>query len=161
MKLWIEKASPWLGLVSRLVLGGVLLAAGYFKVITLEKSQMAVRAYELLPIGFANVLGIVLPFTEIVLGLLLIIGAFTRFSAVLGGAIMFIFIVAIASAWARGLTIDCGCFGGGGQVAANETKYLQEIVRDSGLLLLALFLVRYSVTRFSLDKVQNNYGARV
>jgi hypothetical protein len=74
---------------------------------------------------------------------------------------MFIFIVAIASAWARGLTIDCGCFGGGGQVAANETKYLQEIVRDAGLLGLALFIVRYSVTRFSLDKVQNNYGARV
>jgi uncharacterized membrane protein YphA (DoxX/SURF4 family) len=161
MKLWIEKASPWLGLASRLVLGGVLLAAGYFKVITLEKSQMAVRAYELLPISLANVLGIVLPFTEIVLGLLLIIGAFTRYMAILGGAIMFIFIVAIASAWARGLTIDCGCFGGGGQVAANETKYLQEIVRDAGLLLLALFLVRYSVTRFSLDKVQNNYGARV
>ena len=122
---------------------------------------MAVRAYELLPISLANVLGIVLPFTEIVLGLLLIIGAFTRYMAILGGAIMFIFIVAIASAWARGLTIDCGCFGGGGQVAANETKYLQEIVRDAGLLGLALFIVRYSVTRFSLDKVQNNYGARV
>jgi uncharacterized membrane protein YphA (DoxX/SURF4 family) len=154
MKIWIEKASPWIGLVSRLVLGGVLFAAGYLKVFTLEKSQMSVRAYELLPIGLANFLGIVLPFAEIVLGLLLIIGAFTRYMAILGGAIMFIFIIAIASAWARGLTIDCGCFGGGGQVAANETKYLQEIVRDAGLLLLALFLIRYPVTRFSLDKVQ-------
>jgi uncharacterized membrane protein YphA (DoxX/SURF4 family) len=154
MKIWIEKTSPWIGLVSRLVLGGVLFAAGYLKVFTLEKSQMSVRAYELLPISLANFLGIVLPFAEIVLGLLLIIGAFTRYMALLGGAIMFIFIVAIASAWARGLTIDCGCFGGGGQVAANETKYLQEIVRDAGLLLLALFLIRYPVTRFSLDKVQ-------
>ena len=154
MKIWIEKTSPWIGLVSRLVLGGVLFAAGYLKVFTLEKSQMSVRAYELLPISLANFLGIVLPFAEIVLGLLLIIGAFTRYMALLGGAIMFIFIIAIASAWARGLTIDCGCFGGGGQVAANETKYLQEIVRDAGLLLLALFLIRYPVTRFSLDKVQ-------
>jgi uncharacterized membrane protein YphA (DoxX/SURF4 family) len=154
MKIWIEKTSPWIGLVSRLVLGGVLFAAGYLKVFTLEKSQMSVRAYELLPISLANFLGIVLPFAEIVLGLLLIIGAFTRYMALLGGAIMIIFIVAIASAWARGLTIDCGCFGGGGQVAANETKYLQEIVRDAGLLLLALFLIRYPVTRFSLDKVQ-------
>ena len=154
MKIWIEKTSPWIGLVSRLVLGGVLFAAGYLKVFTLEKSQMSVRAYELLPISLANFLGIVLPFAEIVLGLLLIIGAFTRHMALLGGAIMFIFIAAIASAWARGLTIDCGCFGGGGQVAANETKYLQEIVRDAGLLLLALFLIRYPVTRFSLDKVQ-------
>jgi uncharacterized membrane protein YphA (DoxX/SURF4 family) len=154
MKMWIEKASPWIGLVARLVLGGVLFAAGYLKVFTLEKSQMAVRAYELLPISVANFLGIVLPFAEIVLGLLLIIGAFTRYMAILGGAIMFVFIAAIASAWARGLTIDCGCFGGGGQVAANETKYLQEIVRDAGLVLLSLFLIRYPVTRFSLDKVQ-------
>ena len=154
MKIWIEKTSPWIGLVSRLVLGGVLFAAGYLKVFTLEKSQMSVRAYELLPISLANFLGIVLPFAEIVLGLLLIIGAFTRYMALLGGVIMFIFIIAISSAWARGLTIDCGCFGGGGQVAANETKYLQEIVRDAGLLLLALFLIRYPVTRFSLDKVQ-------
>jgi uncharacterized membrane protein YphA (DoxX/SURF4 family) len=154
MKIWIEKASPWIGFVSRLVLGGVIFAAGYLKVFTLEKSQMSVRAYELLPIGIANFLGIVLPFVEIVLGLLLIIGAFTRYMAILGGSIMFIFIIAIASAWVRGLTIDCGCFGGGGQVAANETKYLQEIVRDAGLLLLALFLIRYPVTRFSLDKVQ-------
>jgi len=154
MKMWIEKASPWIGLVARLALGGVLFAAGYLKVFTLEKSQMAVRAYELLPISVANFLGIVLPFAEIVLGLLLIIGAFTRYMAILGGAIMFVFIAAIASAWARGLTIDCGCFGGGGQVAANETKYLQEIVRDAGLVLLSLFLIRYPVTRFSLDKVQ-------
>jgi uncharacterized membrane protein YphA (DoxX/SURF4 family) len=155
MKIVIEKYSPWIGLLARLTLGGVLLVAGYLKAVSLDKSQMAVRAYEMLPISVANILGIVLPFAEIVIGLLLIIGAFTKYMAIAGGFIMFIFIIAISQAWARGLTIDCGCFGGGGQVAANETKYLPEILRDSGLVLLSLFLIRYPVTRFSLDKNNN------
>jgi uncharacterized membrane protein YphA (DoxX/SURF4 family) len=146
------KAQPWLGLISRLVLGGVLFIAGYLKVGTPDKSQMAVRAYEVLPISLANLIGLFLPYVEIGIGLLLILGVYTRISAALGGAIMVIFIVAIAQAWARGLTIDCGCFGGGGQVAAGETKYLSEIIRDSGLVLLALYLIRYPKTKFSIDK---------
>jgi len=155
MNIWLEKFSPWIGLVFRLILGGVLFAAGYLKVGALDKSQMAVRAYELLPISIANFLGIVLPYVEIVMGLLLIIGAFTKYVAAGSAVIMFVFIIAISQAWARGLTIDCGCFGGGGQVAANETKYLPEILRDAGLVLLSLFLIRYPVTRFSLDKSSN------
>ena len=155
-----EKLQPWIGLLSRLVLGGVLLVAGYLKVGALDKSQMAVRAYELLPISLANFLGLVLPFFEVVIGLLLILGAATRVVAALGGFTMFIFIIAIAQAWVRGLNIDCGCFGGGGEVAPGETRYLQEILRDAGLVAMALFLIRYPVTKFSVDKApkQSNAG---
>ena len=45
MKNWFAKYSPWVGLIARIALGGVLLAAGYLKVGHLDKSQMAVRAY--------------------------------------------------------------------------------------------------------------------
>ena len=152
MRELLIKAQPWLGLISRLVLGGVLFIAGYLKVGTPDKSQMAVRAYEVLPISLANLIGLLLPYVEIGIGLLLILGVYTRISAALGGAIMVVFIVAIAQAWARGLTIDCGCFGGGGQVAASETKYLSEIIRDTALVLLALYLIRYPKTKFSIDK---------
>ena len=146
---------PWFGLVARLILGGVLFAAGYLKVGTPDKSQMAVRAYEMLPIPLANFLGLILPPIEIVIGALLIVGALTRVMAALGGFTMFVFIIAIAQAWARGLNIDCGCFGGGGAVAPGETKYLQEILRDIGLVFLAAYLIRYPSTKFSLDKNQN------
>ena len=149
------KAQPWIGFISRLILGGVLFAAGYLKVGSPDKSQMAVRAYELLPISLANFLGLVLPFFEIAIGLLLILGAGTRIAAALGGFTMFIFIIAIGQAWARGLNIDCGCFGGGGSVAPGQTRYLQEILRDAGLVALALFLIRYPVTKFSVDKDPN------
>ena len=148
------KLQPWFGLAARLILGGVLFAAGYLKVGKADESQMAVRAYEMLPIPVANLLGLFLPFVEVVIGALLILGALTRVMAALGGFTMFVFIIAIAQAWARGLNIDCGCFGGGGAVAPGETKYLQEILRDIGLVFLAGYLIRYPSTKFSLDKNQ-------
>lgn len=152
MKEKFVTAQPWIGLFARLILGGVLFVAGYLKVSAPDKSQMAVRAYEMLPISVANALGLVLPFAEVAIGALLILGSLTRAMAALGGFTMVIFIIAISQAWARGLNIDCGCFGGGGAVEPGQTKYLQEILRDTGLALLAAYLIRYPVTKFSVDK---------
>jgi uncharacterized membrane protein YphA (DoxX/SURF4 family) len=156
MKDKLIKIQPWFGLLARVTLGGVLFAAGYLKVGSLDKSQMAVRAYEMLPISVANLLGLILPPLEIVIGALLILGALTRVMAALGGFTMVVFIIAIAQAWARGLNIDCGCFGGGGAVEPGQTKYLQEILRDTGLAFLAAYLIRYPSTKFSLDKNQDS-----
>ena len=62
-----------------------------------------------------------LPFVEIALGvLLLILGLATRLAAVVSAALLVVFIAGIASAWTRGLRIDCGCFGGGGDLAAGQ-----------------------------------------
>lgn len=152
MNLIHKKVQPWLSLLARLTLGGVLFVAGYLKVDALDKSQMAVRAYELLPISIANFMGVVIPFFEIAVGLLLILGAATRVNAALGGLLMVVFIAAIGQAWVRGLSIDCGCFGGGGAVAPGETKYLQEILRDAGLAGLGWYLIRYPLSKFSIDK---------
>ena len=143
----------WFGLLSRLVLGGVLFAAGWLKIFTPAKSAMAVRAYEVLPIGLANFVGIALPWLEVGFGILLIIGVAVRLSAIVGGGLMLLFIAAISQAWVRGLSIDCGCFGGGGAVEPGETKYLSEILRDTGLALLALYLIRYPLTRFAVEKL--------
>ena len=148
----MKKYQPWIGLVFRLVLGGVLLIAGLLKYQHLDKSQMAVRAYELLPIALANFLGIVLPFLEIAVGILLIIGAAVRVSAIISGLLMFAFSIGIAQAWARGLSIDCGCFGGGGQVAPGTANYLPELVRDAGLALMAFYLFRFPQSKFGLDR---------
>jgi uncharacterized membrane protein YphA (DoxX/SURF4 family) len=147
------KYGSWFGLLSRLILGGVLFAAGWLKIFTPAKSQMSVRAYEVLPISIANFLGIALPWLEVGFGILLILGIGVRLSAIVGGGLMVVFIAAISQAWARGLSIDCGCFGGGGTVDPGETKYLSEILRDIGLALLALYLVRYPLTRFALEKL--------
>ena len=145
-------AQPWLTLFSRLILGGVLLVAGGLKIGNLQKSAMAVRAYELLPVSLANFLGYTLPWIEIGVGLLLISGALVRISGLIGAVTMLAFIIAIGQAWARGLSIDCGCFGGGGAIDPEDTKYLSEIIRDLGLLILGVYLYFYPKGRFGLDK---------
>ncbi|MEN9687261.1 MAG: hypothetical protein RL381_273 [Actinomycetota bacterium] len=148
----MKKYFPWFGLLARLVLGGVLFAAGLLKYQHLDKSQMAVRAYELLPISLANFIGIILPFIEIATGILLIIGAAVRISAVVGGVLMIAFIIGISQAWARGLSIDCGCFGGGGQVEPGTANYLPELLRDAGLAFLAIYLFFFPHSKFGLDR---------
>lgn len=148
----MKKYLPWMSLLARLVLGGVLLLAGYLKAFSPDKSQMAVRAYEILPISVANFLGIILPWLEIGAGLLLLVGLGIRYASIFGSVLMLIFVIAISQAWARGLSIDCGCFGGGGKVAPGETKYLSEILRDLGLAALGIYLIRYPKTRFALEK---------
>ena len=141
----------WFGLFARLTLGGVIFVAGALKVTTPYKSAAAMRAYELLPISIANFFGYALPWFEVGLGVLLILGVATRLSGFIAGSLMIVFIIAIASAWARGLSIDCGCFGGGGQVAPGETKYLQEIVRDFGLAFLGFYLYWRPHTKWALE----------
>jgi uncharacterized membrane protein YphA (DoxX/SURF4 family) len=146
VKLWF----PWVSLVARLVLGGVMLVAGALKVTDPETAAQAVRAYDLLPSSLVSPIGWGLPFLEIAIGLLLVVGFGVRASAVAAGVFLVVFIAAVSSAWARGLSIDCGCFGGGGQVAAGQTKYLQEILRDVGLLVLAGWLWVNPVSKFAV-----------
>ncbi|GAA4360059.1 DoxX family protein [Angustibacter luteus] len=141
----------WLATVLRLVLAGVLIVAGWLKLPEPAASVRAVRAYQLLPESVVPSVGHALPLLEIIVGVLLLVGLATRFAAAVAGLLMLAFIIGISSAWARGLTIDCGCFGGGGTVAANQTKYAQEIARDVGLLLAAAFLVVWPASRLSID----------
>ncbi len=129
----------WLTLATRWLLGGVLLVAGLLKVGTLEASVQSVRLYQILPFEVTAFVGYALPIVEIALGLLLLTGTFTRLSAIFGSLLMLAFIIGIASVWARGISIDCGCFGGGGEVDPTQTQYPQEIARDAALLLAGVW----------------------
>ena len=145
-------AARWVSTVARLVLGGVFLAAGVLKAIDPQSSVTAVRAYQLLPTSLATIVGWGLPFAEIALGLLLLAGIATRAVAAAAGILLVIFIAGVVSAAARGLSIDCGCFGGGGEVAPGQTAYGIELVRDACLLLLAVWLVWQPRSRLALDR---------
>jgi hypothetical protein len=59
----------------------------------------------------------------------------------------------VASAWARGLQIHCGCFGGGGPATGVQASdYLGELVRDAGLLAMAALLAWQPDSRLALDR---------
>ncbi|MBM0240267.1 DoxX family membrane protein [Micromonospora sp. ATA32] len=143
---------PWLGVAARLGLAAVWLVAGGSKVGDLAASGRAVNAYQVMPYDVATVIGAALPFVELALGMLLLLGLATRLAAGVSAALLVVFITGIASAWSRGLNIDCGCFGSGGQLAAGQApSYLPEILRDLGFLALAGFLLIWPRTPVSVD----------
>ncbi|TYL45472.1 DoxX family membrane protein [Nocardioides sp. BGMRC 2183] len=143
----------WLGLLARLVTGGVWLVAGALKVTTPEASINAVRAYQLLPPSLADLVGLVLPALEIAIGLALILGVLTRTAALLSAVLFVAFIIGIASVWARGIEIDCGCFGGGGAKEGAADAYPWEIARDVALLAASPLVVALRRTALALDNV--------
>jgi uncharacterized membrane protein YphA (DoxX/SURF4 family) len=143
---------PWLGTAARIGLAGVWLYAGGSKVGDLAASGRAVNAYQVLPYDLAVAVGFALPLVEIALGLLLLLGFATRLAAAVSSVLLVIFVAGIASAWARGLSIDCGCFGSGGELPAGESpSYGPELLRDAGFLALAGFLLLWPHTAISVD----------
>lgn len=145
----------WISTVIRVVLGATMLYAGLLKLLEPSQALRAVQAYRILPPSLDDVFAYGLPLLEMTVGVLLVVGLGTRAAAWITGGLMVVFIAGIASAWTRGLSIDCGCFGGGGDVAATGkvSRYVSEIVRDTGLLVLAGWLVRFPRSRLALDQV--------
>lgn len=141
----------WVGLLARLVIGGVWIVAGAVKLPDPAQSVDAVRAYQLLPGSLVQPVGQLLPVIEIVVGATLVLGLLTRGSAIVSALLFAAFIVGIASVWARGISIDCGCFGGGGYDADAASQYPWEIARDAALLLASLFVAWLPSTRLALD----------
>ena len=131
-----------MSLVARLGLAAVWLISGGLKFLDPVQTKIAVRAYQLLPESLVGPVATALPLVEIVLGLLILVGLAVRVSAAVSVVILTVLIAVIISVWARGLSIDCGCFGGGGGAAdVGAWDYLKEILRDLGFMALAVWLL--------------------
>jgi uncharacterized membrane protein YphA (DoxX/SURF4 family) len=135
-------------LACRLVPAGMLLWAGLAKAFDRQGSILAVDAYDVLPEGLVRLVAAVLPWTEIGVALLLIAGLFVRFAGALTALLGAAFVVGMAQAKARGLQIECGCFGGGG--AGDGVSWL-EIVRDLPLVVGGIALAVWPRGPLQLD----------
>jgi uncharacterized membrane protein YphA (DoxX/SURF4 family) len=143
----------WVGLLARLVVAGFLIVAGYDKFPDPAGNVRAVRAYRILPESLVPIVGHALPTVELIIGICLLLGLLTRFFAATAALFFLAFIIAIASVWARGLEINCGCFGGSGVPADPQRQYAIDIFRDVCLLLLSVWLVVWPRTRLALDNL--------
>jgi uncharacterized membrane protein YphA (DoxX/SURF4 family) len=151
---------PWLTTAARAGLAIVLGLAGWAKVTEpLSLQKLAVRSYQILPEGMVGVVGVGLPVLELALAGLLVLGFATRLAAVASALLLVVFIGGIISVWARGLSIDCGCFGGGGAAPRSGmgTRYLLEILRDLGFLVVAGWIVVLPKSRLALDRLLGLY----
>jgi uncharacterized membrane protein YphA (DoxX/SURF4 family) len=147
--------NPVIGLIIRLVLAGVLLYAGAVKIFEPHAARDAILAYRIFPPSFAPVLGYALPTLEIGLGMLLLLGLFVRFAGLATALLMLGFVIGIASVWLRGYSIDCGCFGGGGDISpqGRASRYTLEIVRDGIFALMGLWIYKWPNTPLALERI--------
>ena len=152
-QLW-KAGQPWVSLFLRLGLAAVAFWAAIPKLMDLDQSKRAVYYYDLFPLGLSNLIGIVVPVVEMALGIVLVAGLLTRYSAAVFGLMMVVYIVGIAQAWARGLDINCGCFDPGGPLQeGQQTAFGIDILRDIGLAAAAAVLMIWPSSPASLDKV--------
>ncbi len=134
-------------LVGRLALAVIFLYASYAKMkpagampwsvgsvrTSLAMFAMGVDSYEMLPPWAVGPVANLLPPLELVLGLWLLSGIGLRFSSMVSALLVSGFVAVMVTAYERGLTISCGCFGPGEQVGPKT------LIRD-GLLFLPLAL---------------------
>lgn len=143
----------WIG---RLTLGGIFVYAGYSKIFypthilsplfamrfaisaNLQSFAEQVKSYQLLSPSGVTFVAHTLPFTEVVLGFLLLIGWRLRIWASLVSLIMLGFFSAVVRSYAMGLQINCGCF------ATPEPLTGMTIVRDGVLVALAIVMTVFA-----------------
>jgi uncharacterized membrane protein YphA (DoxX/SURF4 family) len=120
----------------RLVVGGAFLVAGVLKIAAPEKFALDVTNYRLLPHELVNLVAILVPWVEVVAGLLVVTGFWLRAAALVINSMTVMFFVVITSALARGLNIECGCFGtvGGKHVGLTNLAIDLTLFCLSGLL---------------------------
>lgn len=134
-------------ILGRIVLAAIFIYAAYAKMkpqpgmpwthgsvnTSLSMFAMGVDSYQMLPPWAVSPFAHVLPPFELVLGLWLLSGLALRVSSVISTLLICAFITAMYSAYERGLTISCGCFGPGAQIGPRD------LIRD-GLIFLPLAL---------------------
>jgi uncharacterized membrane protein YphA (DoxX/SURF4 family) len=144
-----ERLRPAVHLVCRGLPAALFLWAGVAKILDRQSAILAVDAYDVVPRALVEPVAIVLPWIEVGIAILLILGLFTRFAGWATAAMIAIYLVAMGQAKARGLAIDCGCFGGGGP-GTGVTWW--DLLRDVPLLLAGLTLARTPSGPLQLDR---------
>lgn len=131
----------------RVLLGLLLLWASVSKLANPTAALASIYAYDLpLPHALLKVVAVVLPWVELICGLMLVANHKPLAALTCGSALLLVFLLATGQAWARGLRIACGCFDlallGFGKHAEAAQAFLESVgvafVRN--LLLAAGFL---------------------
>ncbi len=131
-------AWPAMILVLRVAIGIVFVVAAYGKLLHPDVLISTVINFNILPIGLAKVFAEVLPWAEMISGVMLITGFGTRGASLSISLMLVSFIIAIAINIHRGVSMECGCFDIFGM---NEKVGTEILFRDSFFLIAAIFLV--------------------
>ena len=132
----------------RVILGGVLLVTGALKVGHTPDLASAIAGFRLLPASVIPLMALLLPFFEILLGVYLLLGLFTRVTAWVVCVQFVVYGAAIASAVIRGIPANCGCFGPHDTATADWPH----VGFDLFLAVLAALIALYAPGALALDE---------
>jgi uncharacterized membrane protein YphA (DoxX/SURF4 family) len=149
----------WVTFAARLAVGTVFVLAGATKLVNPGSFSATLLAYDVLPVDLLRPVALALPWLELVVGLYLLAGLFTRVAAWGAVAMLAVFMVAITQALLRGLSLeDCGCFGDLTSVVpalqyvlGGSTLGAADVLRDAIYAALALLVALGPATPLSID----------
>ena len=130
--------NDWLTFLVRLTVGITFIYASYYKIVDPITFAKSIWYYHLVPGSLINLAALIIPWVELLAGLALIVGVQYRGAVLLVNVLTVVFIAALTSAIARGLSIDCGCFKAGAK--ATEEAW-DSLFFDIGLLVCTLWLL--------------------
>lgn len=141
--------NDFLTMISRLVIGGMFVYASFYKIIEPLSFAKSIWYYHLVPGSLINIMAIVLPWIELIVGLALIGGIWFRGAVLWVNFLTIFFIVALGSTIVRGIDIDCGCF----KAAQSATgSAWDSVIFDVGMLVLTIQLWLTRSRRWMLQR---------
>jgi uncharacterized membrane protein YphA (DoxX/SURF4 family) len=140
----------WAPPLFRIVAGGVLAVSGYLKAVRPTAEFAAtLESYWIFPPFLIFPMAHVGPWVELVVGLSLVVGFFTRGSALVAAGLYATFVAVLAQSIFRKLPMpDCGCFGQAGP----HLQPIQALSLDLGLMVICLLLLFDREKRISVDR---------
>jgi uncharacterized membrane protein YphA (DoxX/SURF4 family) len=105
--------NDYLTILSRLLIGGMYIIASFYKIMEPTSFAKSIWQYHLVPGPLINLMALILPWLELLIGLAIIVGLTYRAALLWANLLLIVFIVALSSTIVRGIDIDCGCFKAG------------------------------------------------
>jgi uncharacterized membrane protein YphA (DoxX/SURF4 family) len=140
----------YLSFIFRIALGTVFIVSGSSKLSEGAVFIDQVKEANVLPHALASAYGTALPYVEIVIGALLILGLLSRFAAGIGGLTALSFIIGNSTRLYRGLYGECGCFG---NIAFLQFTTRNALIIDFVLLIMAIQILVHKGEFLSLGSM--------
>jgi putative oxidoreductase len=146
--------NKYIPFLSRIILGTIFIYAATGKVLYPAEFSEAIANYQLVPLIFTNFLAVIIPWIELICGLLLLNGFKTQSANFILLTLICVFSLGAVSAIARGLDINCGCF-----TESSRRVGLIFLVEEASMLSMSLCIFFFDKGFLSIDRLIQNYRA--
>jgi len=141
--------NDYLTILFRFAVGIIFIYAAFYKIIEPATFAKGIWFYHLVPGNLINLMAVFLPWVELVCGIALIVGFQYRGAVRLVNLMMIMFMIALASAVYRGISIDCGCFKA---AQATDSSAMNSLLWDFGIIAMSIQLCLSKSKKMMLDK---------